>query len=45
MKERQVLLLLEELAENWYQKTGDKWWKKISKMVSEKREVNKWWLK
>ena len=32
MKERQVLLLLEELAENWYQKTGDKWWKKMSKI-------------
>lgn len=45
MRERQVLECLEDVAEMWYHKTGDKWWRKLGEIVTEKKKVKRWWQK
>ena len=43
IRERKVLILLEDVANYYYEKTGDLWWAELAKKVSEKIRGSAWW--
>ena len=45
VKERKILELMEEVADWYYEKTGDKWYFNLAETIRKKRGETKWWRK